>query len=140
MTRQRRKREYAENDTTDAETRKLRGLCHKYFDSGWRDLARWPSREEAYIWLQNLMELPEDKAHISLFDKDQCNKLLEILRKSCNKCGQHPVEYDSPALLCFLCWTEWWVDGMGCANEREKQELLRETRRDLKKKRIKGWG
>ena len=134
MTRQRQKREYAENDTTDPEIRSLRGLCHKYFDPGWRDFSRWSSREEAYIWLQTIMALSEDKAHISLFDKDQCLKLLEILKKSCNKCGNHPAEYDQPDLLCFLCWTEWWVDGMGKTGK-EHEILLKETRRDLKKMR-----
>ncbi len=79
MTRRRQKRAYAENDTTDAETRSLRGLCHKHFDPGWRDNSRWPTREAAYAWLQTVMELPAEEAHISKFDKQQCRKLLEVL-------------------------------------------------------------
>lgn len=79
MTRRRQKREYAENDTTDAETRSLRGLCHKYFDPGWRDASRWPTREAAYAWLQGVMELSAEEAHISKFNKQQCLKLLGLL-------------------------------------------------------------
>ena len=75
----RRKRTHAENDTTDAETRRLRGQCHRYFDPGWRDKSRWPTREAAYIWLQQVMGLSEEMAHMSKFDKQQCLKLLEIL-------------------------------------------------------------
>lgn len=77
MTRYRRKLEYAKNDTTNAETRALRGLCHKHFDAGWRDGSRWASRDVAYAWLQKNMGLSEDKAHISLFDKQQCLRLLD---------------------------------------------------------------
>ncbi len=80
MTHRRRKRAYAENDTTDAKTRTLRGLCHKYFDSGWETQEWWPSRDAAYVWLQGFMNLPEKEAHISKFDMAQCQKLLVELQ------------------------------------------------------------
>lgn len=80
-TRYRQKRLYVKNDTTDAKTKSLRGLCHKRFDFGWSTKLGWDSRDEAYKWLQSAMNLSADKAHISLFDESQCLKLLDILKE-----------------------------------------------------------
>lgn len=82
MSHKRRKRAYAESDPTDAETRSLRGLCHKHFDRGWKDASLWPTRNDAYAWLQTVMDLPESEAHISRFDKEKCLKLLSMLGRS----------------------------------------------------------
>jgi len=55
------------------------------------------------------------------------------MTEKCEKCQERPVEYDAPARLCFLCWTEWWVDGLGIKNAKERARELREMRTRLKK-------
>ena len=55
----------------------LRAYTHNEFDKLWKD-GKF-SRSEAYEWLANEMGLPPHKAHIGLFNKNQCQELLDIL-------------------------------------------------------------
>jgi hypothetical protein len=52
----------------------------------------------------------------------------------CEKCGKHPVKYDSPSNLCFYCWTEWWVDGLEIEDPIERAMELESVRNVLKDK------
>lgn len=61
----------------DRELRSLRRLCHAHFDVLWK--SRQMTRSQAYKWLQRVMSLPRDKAHIGMFDKEQCRELLDYL-------------------------------------------------------------
>ncbi len=65
----------------DELTRGLRHECHEAFDPLWRNKSRWKNRGAAYRWLRVFMDLPEDKAHVGMFDAAQCRKLLEELAK-----------------------------------------------------------
>lgn len=62
-----------------AETRALRHRCHEIFDPSWRDRTRFPSRNAAYRWLAKVMGLSRDDAHIGMFDREQCLRLIGIL-------------------------------------------------------------
>jgi len=64
----------------NAALRDLRMQCHKVFDQKWKSGRM--SRTKAYVWLQERMYLSPDKAHIGMFDKNQCNKLLKILKEN----------------------------------------------------------
>lgn len=64
----------------NAALRDLRMQCHKVFDRKWKSGKM--SRTDAYVWLQEHMNLPAEKAHIGMFDKEQCNKLLKILKEN----------------------------------------------------------
>ena len=64
----------------DAETRTLRHQCHELFDPLWKTRKRFRTRLNAYIWLANAMGSPIEKAHIGMFDADQCRKLLGLLK------------------------------------------------------------
>ncbi len=39
------------------------------------------SRPQAYKWMQEVMNLPSEKAHIGMFDEKQCLELLKHLRE-----------------------------------------------------------
>lgn len=68
----------------DAETRKARHDCHGAFDPLWKG-PHGPfygrgGRSRAYKWLRKEMGLSISKAHIGMFDLEQCRKLLAIIR------------------------------------------------------------
>ena len=48
----------------------LRGITHNHFDWLWQSGAM--TRTDAYLWLAETMCLPKEKAHIALFNKEQC--------------------------------------------------------------------
>ena len=59
------------------DVRRLRTECHKGFDRLWK--YGYYTRTGAYVWLARWMGIPEYKAHIGSFDKEQCLRLLKIL-------------------------------------------------------------
>lgn len=58
----------------DRQTRLARQRAHAAFDPLWKDSAM--TRNEAYIWMQSAMGLPEKLCHISMFTKKQCDSLV----------------------------------------------------------------
>lgn len=63
----------------DKETKEWRIKAHDKFDSMWKMLGY--KRSEAYQMLSDIMKLSKDKAHISMFDIEQCKKLISLLDK-----------------------------------------------------------
>lgn len=63
----------------DAETRAARSKCHDLFDPLWKRKSRFKTRGEAYRWLQVMMDLPKDRAHIGMFNLEQCQALFGFL-------------------------------------------------------------
>lgn len=59
------------------ETIEWRKKAHAKFDPYVRQWFR--NRREGYMFLQNVMGLPAKDAHISHFNIEQCQKLIEIL-------------------------------------------------------------
>ncbi len=57
--------------------RELRKRAHSLFDPLWK--SRKMSRSKAYRWLQKVMNLSSEEAHIGLFDENQCRKIIRIL-------------------------------------------------------------
>lgn len=67
----------------NGELREWRKMAHNdYFDPLWKSGKM--TRSEAYKFMQTLMELPEEKAHIAMFDIDQCKTLIEKLKQCKN--------------------------------------------------------
>lgn len=58
----------------------LRGDAHRVFDSWW--MRKKMSRTTAYTWIMVKMSLPRDKAHISLFDANQCIRLIKLVEEA----------------------------------------------------------
>jgi hypothetical protein len=65
----------------DDETRELRRQCHEKFDRLWGPHRRFRSRNAAYRWLQQVMRLPREKAHIGMMDLEACCRFLKELEK-----------------------------------------------------------
>lgn len=63
----------------NAELRVLRRACHAKFDPLWLGKERRMSRRMAYGHLQRIMGLPQEAAHIGMFDAEQCRTLLARL-------------------------------------------------------------
>lgn len=64
---------------TDAEHRSLKKEAHALFDPLWKGGEM--SRPEAYKYLQKIMELDADHAHIGMMTKDQLKILIDRLKK-----------------------------------------------------------
>ena len=61
------------------ELRVLRMKAHHSFDSLWK---KWGiTRREAYVYLQNLMDMTPEQAHIGRFNEHECQKLLKLLKE-----------------------------------------------------------
>ncbi|WEG13976.1 zinc-finger-containing protein [Pullulanibacillus sp. KACC 23026] len=58
--------------------RQMRKRTHAAFDPIWK--YKRMSRSKAYQWMSEVMNLPPDKAHIGMFDEEQCFELLKHIR------------------------------------------------------------
>lgn len=61
----------------DKATREARIEAHRVFDD-WTTANDY-GRNRAYRELSELMDLDKDEAHISKFDEDECNRLIELI-------------------------------------------------------------
>lgn len=66
-----------QNTFRQDDVKSLRSYTHVAFDKLWKEEGY--TRAEAYEWLAEAMNLSAKKAHIALFTKEQCHKLLDIL-------------------------------------------------------------
>lgn len=65
--------------------RELRKECHRLFDTKWKSKPNEKlARRQAYVWLQNFMNLPDELAHIGMFEEEQCQMLIVELRGNNN--------------------------------------------------------
>lgn len=62
----------------DKETRDARVKAHAAFDTLWK--TNLMKRTDAYRWVRKAMDLPADKAHISMFSKAQCALLCALIK------------------------------------------------------------
>ena len=65
----------------DAETREIRHRAHSVFDPLWKGQHPVMRRGEAYRWLSAVMEVPQKKAHIGMFNAAQCRCLIDAARE-----------------------------------------------------------
>ena len=63
----------------NAETKKKRIQAHEAFDTLW--INNKGSRKSAYIWMQEILSLPKEEAHISRFDIATCERLIKAIGK-----------------------------------------------------------
>ena len=61
----------------NTETKQLRIAVHDAFDPLW--LNGQMGRNEAYEWLADQLGIPKHECHIGSFDKEMCERALEIL-------------------------------------------------------------
>lgn len=60
----------------DEKTKRARMDAHEVFDRLWKD--KHMSRDDAYEWMQAVMNMTESEAHIGNFDVSQCARLREL--------------------------------------------------------------
>jgi ssDNA-binding Zn-finger/Zn-ribbon topoisomerase 1 len=63
----------------DAETKHYRIAAHYVFDSLWK--SKMVTRNRAYSWMQQVMTLSSEEAHIGNFTKEQCKRLIMLVGK-----------------------------------------------------------
>lgn len=63
----------------NAELRLWKRKAHAAFDPLWKYGVFKGRRKEAYRWLATVMRLPEEKAHIGMFDVAECKRLISII-------------------------------------------------------------
>lgn len=61
----------------DRETRQMRNECHKLFDRLWKE--NHFTRKQSYEWIQRKMGKTKNEAHIGMFSKKECIKLLKLI-------------------------------------------------------------
>lgn len=65
----------------DEELRSWRKAAHFWFDQIWKKPLRLTTRYKAYGWLAERLELPREKTHIGMFEKEECEKTIELSRE-----------------------------------------------------------
>ena len=60
------------------ELRRWKQNAHAMFDPLWQ--SKKMTRGEAYAFMQRIMGMTQDEAHIGKFDVQQCKKLVDLLR------------------------------------------------------------
>jgi ssDNA-binding Zn-finger/Zn-ribbon topoisomerase 1 len=63
----------------DQETKLLRIKAHQALEKLYKGASRSMTKDDAYKRLQTLMNVPPEKAHISMFNKEQCERLIKLL-------------------------------------------------------------
>lgn len=56
------------------ELRELRKTCHALFDPLWK--SGKVKRKDAYLRMSQFIDIPENEAHIGMFDNEKCLKLI----------------------------------------------------------------
>lgn len=64
--------------------RKARNKAHNEFDKLWKQPTRIMKRLDAYKWLSKKMGLKLEETHIALFEIEQCEKVIELVKKKLN--------------------------------------------------------
>lgn len=70
------------------ELREYRKEAHFWFDRIWKRPTRITTRFKAYGWLALKMELPREKTHIGMFEKEQCIKVVELVKQRFKERGE----------------------------------------------------
>lgn len=74
---------------TNAEGREARIEAHAVFDLIWK--SKTLSRGDAYLWMQKTLGMTPDQAHIAMFTKDQCQKLIKLVREAFPHLPEEPA-------------------------------------------------
>lgn len=69
------------------ELRRYRKAAHFWFDKIWKSPTKITTRDKAYKWLSKELGLPKEETHIGMFEKEQCEKVMEISQKKLQESG-----------------------------------------------------
>lgn len=65
----------------NSELREWRKRAHYWFDQIWRKPLRITTRYKAYRWLAEQLDIPREKTHIAMFEKEICEKTIKISKE-----------------------------------------------------------
>lgn len=65
----------------DAQLREWKKAAHAAFDPLWQFGEFRHRRNDAYRWLAEQMGLPVEETHIGMFDVEQCQRVIQIIRE-----------------------------------------------------------
>lgn len=80
----------------NAPLRSARVRAHDLFDPMWRNGAM--TREQAYLWLADLLGVPAGHAHVAQLDWDQCWLVVDTIERQKGAHESPPTETVQPAL------------------------------------------
>lgn len=63
------------------ELRKARNKAHNEFDKLWKNPTRIMTRYNAYNWLSQKLNLNLKDTHIALFEKEQCEQVIKLVKE-----------------------------------------------------------
>lgn len=69
----------------DEELRRWRKAAHFWFDQIWKKPLRITTRYKAYGWLAERLGIPREHTHIGMFEKEECEKTIELSRERVEK-------------------------------------------------------
>ena len=63
----------------DEELRLAKHRAHEHFDRLWKEKkhTKW-HRGKAYRWLSRQLDIPFEYTHIGMYDKDMCERVIEL--------------------------------------------------------------
>lgn len=65
----------------DVATRDARFRAHNALDPLWRGRSRRMTRDEAYRWMANVLDIDYDRAHISMLTEAQCEIVIAEVKR-----------------------------------------------------------
>lgn len=133
-------------EPANAATKLARMHAHAAFDQLWKDRlqsndgkpARTRTRNEAYLWLANQLDIKRRDCHIGLFDSNTCAAVVRVCEAYTGRVvlppkpkeknmDEEPVSFDDVkvkhetdrALLCVIDGTDIWVPKSQITDESE---------------------
>jgi len=73
----------------NSELREWRKQAHYWFDQIWKGPTRQMTRYKAYGWLSQKIGLSREDTHIAMFEKEQCEKVIEFSQIKLNEGGKN---------------------------------------------------
>lgn len=96
----------------DKPTRQARSATHELFDQLWKGPSAWMSRDGAYLWMQGVLGMTKDEAHIANFDLATCEKLQAAVKARLERRCRPPCITDPGAFkVCRRCGGEYGSEG-----------------------------
>lgn len=65
----------------NSELRKARNKAHSEFDKLWKCSTKIMTRYNAYNWLSQKLNLNLKDTHIALFEKEQCEQVIKLVKE-----------------------------------------------------------
>jgi len=79
----------------DVTLRRARIAAHDAFDALWKPPTKIMTRPQAYEWLQEILDMKPEEAHIGLFTRQECEVVVLAVQKYRKKCHAFKCHADN---------------------------------------------